>query len=379
MSVESGKKAIYVASIFAHFRAFHIPFLKMLQEDGNEVWAAARTTNEVDRNELERIGVKCIEIPFSRNPYSISNIKSYRLMRKLFRENHFDLVHVHTPAAAFIARAAARGTGQGKVIYTAHGFHFYKGAPFKNWLVYYTAEKMAEKWTDVLITINKEDFERAKRSFKTKWIEYIPGIGLDTQKYKENTVDRSIKRKELGLSDKDFVVISVGELNTNKNHEAIIRSLSLLNDSRIHYLVCGIGSLRDYLENLAMKLKLQNQVHLLGYRKDIAELCSASDIFAFPSKREGLGRSALEAMACGLPLVTSNVHGIVDYSENGITGYSCNPKDISCFADSIAKLVSSSELRKKMGENNSISVANFDIQKVLVRMREIYSELFSHG
>lgn len=235
-------------------------------------------------------------------------------------------------------------------------------------------EKWLSRYTDILITINREDYVRAKNSFKAGRVEYIPGVGLDTKKFSEVIVDKLAKRREIGVPEDAFVILSVGEINKNKNHETVIKAVAKLNNPNVHYIICGQGPLENYLRGIAKGLGLEKQVHLLGYRTDIAEICKASDIFAFPSKREGLGLAALEAMASGLPIVTSNVHGIVDYSINGETGYTCAPTDVDGFAKAIEILLNDEELRIIMGKHNSEVVKLFDIDKVKNKLRKIYEE-----
>jgi glycosyltransferase involved in cell wall biosynthesis len=317
------------------------------------------------------------DIPFQRNPISKLNILASRQLKELVRKNDYDIIHFHTPVASAFGRWAVKDFRKNgtKVFYTAHGFHFYNGAPIVNWLVYFPVEKLLAKYTDVLITINNEDYVRARKSFKAGSIEYIPGVGLDLQKFTTANVGKIEKRRELGLTENAFVLLSVGELNDNKNHETIIKALSKLNNSNIHYIICGEGTKDKYLRDLADRLGLEKQFKLLGFRKDIAEICKAADIFMFPSYREGLGLAALEAMSSGLPLITSNVHGIVDYSSNGITGYSCNPKDAQEFADSIDSLISDEDLRLKMAKNNVELVKKYDLNNVQSLMLRLYSNV----
>ncbi len=374
LSVEKSKKAIYVASIFTHFCAFHVPFLRMLQEEGFEVWAAARTTNETDRKELETMGIKCIEIPFSRSPYSVSNIKAYRMMRKLFRENHFELVHVHTPAAAFIARAAARGTGQGKVIYTAHGFHFYKGAPLKNWLIYYTAEKIARKWTDVLITINKEDFENGKKlgyeERRSLFLTY--GVGVDIKRYQLSEEVRVATRKMLGIDEECVVFICIGELNKNKNQKWLLEVWKELEDGNRMLLIVGDGKLRNELEAFVKDNSIEG-VKFLGFREDIPELLAASDVLVSVSKREGLPKNVMEAMAAGKPVIGTNVRGTRDLVKHNENGMLIDLKKRHNLASAVKTLSSSKILRASYAKKARDLIEEYTVQQVLDEMSMIYS------
>jgi glycosyltransferase involved in cell wall biosynthesis len=312
---------------------------------------------------------------FQRSPLTRDNYSAYKKLKKLIIEKNYDVVHTHTPVASVCARLACRNLDNVKVIYTAHGFHFFNGAPLKNWLIYYPVERWLARYTDILITINKEDYSRAQ-TLKAKKVAYIPGVGLDTKKFGRVVVDKSAKRRELGVPDDAFVLLSVGELNKNKNHETIIKAVAKLNNPKVYYIICGSGSRKHYLNELAKNLGLEKQVKLLGFRNDIAEICKSADIFAFPSHREGLGIAALEAMAAGLPIVTAHIHGIIDYSVDGITGYTCNPADVDGFAKSIDKLLKCPEKRLAMAAHNIEAVKAFDISNVSKRMQEIYSGIW---
>lgn len=365
-------RVLFVASVYGHLKAFHIPYIKMLQGWGYEVHAAAAPDSR--KEALSRVGVVCWDVPFSRSPYSPRNIQAIKSLRALMRREYFDLIHVHTPVASFIGRWIAKRTHQGAVLYTAHGFHFYKGAPLRNWLIYYTAEKLAARWTDVLVTINKEDYSRALRSLRAGSVRYVPGVGLDVARFRDVVVDNASKRKEIGVPVDAFVLLSVGELNKNKNHETVIRAVAGLGIPAIHYVICGAGPLKQHLAGLARDLGLDQQVSLLGRRDDIEEIYKIADAFAFPSRREGLGLAALEAMASGLPIVTSNVHGIVDYSIDGVTGYTCEPTDVDGFACAIERLLKSEALRRRMGAHNQKAVLEFELDKALTLMGEIYRQ-----
>ncbi len=364
-------KILYVTTISNTVNAFLIPHIRMLIEQGHQVDVAFNIVQEVD-SEIIEMGCAFHNLEFDRSPLNKRNYLAYKKLKKLIRDEKYDLVHTHTPVASACVRLACKEFKNVKVIYTAHGFHFFNGAPLKNWLIYYPVERWLAKYTDVLITINKEDYARAKKSFKAKKVGYTPGVGLDTQKFGAVFVDNLAKRREIGIPEDAFVVLSVGELNKNKNHETVIRALSKVNNRNVYYIICGQGPLENYLRDIVSELGLERQVKLLGFRKDIDKICKASDVFVFPSKREGLGLAALEAMASGLPIITSNVHGIVDYSVDGETGYLFSPTDEIGFAKAIERLVNNDELRINMGERNIDSVKNFDIKNSIDKMMEIY-------
>ena len=364
-------KILYVATISNTINAFLIPHIELLLKQGHQVDIACNVNREIDSKLINR-GCKVFDVPFQRSPLKKENYGAYKGVREIIKSGKYDIVHTHTPVASTCVRLACRNIENIKVLYTAHGFHFFKGAPIKNWLLYYPIEKWLSKYTDVLITINQEDYARAKSKFKAKKVEYVPGVGLDTEKFKRVKVDKNVKRDELGVPHDAFVILSVGELNKNKNHETIIKAIAKLENPNIYYVICGVGPLREYLEGLAQDYHISGNVKFLGYRTDIAEICKASDIFAFPSKREGLGIAALEAMASGLPLVTSNIHGITDYSVNGKTGFTCNPNDVIGFARSLSELAGDPQRSIRIGLNNITTVGRYDIYSVLSKLKDVY-------
>lgn len=377
------KKALVVTTVASTLDQFCMSDISILQKF-YKVYVAANfsvgnnTSKERVKEfklELQKNNIVVSEINFDRNPFSKSNFLAYREIRKLINGNSFELIHCHTPVAAMEVRLAAKearkkGT---RVIYTAHGFHFFNGAPLKNWILFYPIERWLARYTDVLITINEEDYNRAKKAFKAGKIEYIPGVGINTKEFGGVVVvDKSVKRRNLGIPEDAFVVFSVGELNENKNHETVIKAIAKLNNPNVYYVICGQGLLEDYLKDLIKKLGLEKQVKLLGYRRDIAEISKVVDIFAFPSRREGLGLAALEAMASGLPIITSKIHGIVDYSIDGETGYTCSPTDVEGFVKAINKLMLNEKFIERMGNHNIEVVKNFDIEVVKKIMDKIY-------
>lgn len=370
------KKVLFVATVVkAHIMVFHIPFLKWYKENGYETYICAK--NDYDNKE-ECVIPYCdyyYDLPFERSPIKLNNFKTYKQLKEIIDSNEFDIIHCHTPMGGVLTRLAARNARRKHttVIYTAHGFHFYKGAPIANWLLYYPVERWLSRHTDVLITINKEDFSRAQK-FKAKSIEYVPGVGIDTNKFNEILVNKTKKRSEIGIDDDSLIILSVGELNKNKNHETIIRSLAQLDKPDIYYVICGEGPLANYLRNLTMELGMENQVKLLGFRTDIAELSKVSDIFAFPSFREGLSLSLMEAMTSGLPVICSNIRGNSDLIVDGKGGYLVKPDNIQGFTNVVFNLYESNTQRKSMGIYNRSVIKNFDLQNVIVEMGYIYSK-----
>ncbi len=362
------KKALIIATI-EDFLNFETNNIKLLQNMGYQVHVAANSLDVIRSFNMEN--VEKHQIDFVRNPFTVKNIVAYKQLCKLVKEIGFNVIHCHTPVGGVIGRIVAHKYHV-TTIYTAHGFHFYKGAPVLNWLLYYPIERFLARWTDILITINKEDYERAKKFVKGQVVR-IPGVGVDTKKFADCKINKAEKRRELNVPEDSFLILSVGELNKNKNHQIIIKALSLLQNKQIHYVIVGTGQLKNELEILSRKLKLEKQVHLLGYRQDIAEICKAADIFAHPSFREGLGIAVLEGMASGLPVIVSNSGGIKDYTETGKTGYCLSAKDCNGFALAIKKMYDKPEFRKKCSEYNREQAKLYDLQNTNKIMLNVYS------
>ena len=287
----------------------------------------------------------------------------------LFYKEKYEIIHCHTPIAAFCTRLACRTLRKNgtRVFYTAHGFHFYKGAPLKNWLFFYTAEKLCAKMTDVLITINQEDYALAQKKLKAKRVAYVPGVGIDLEKFSACSVDKKAKREELGIPEDAKLLLSVGELNENKNHETVIRSIADMKDT--HYIIAGDGKRKEKLMSVIEELGLSERVKLLGRRNDIAELCKVSDVFVFPSFREGLSLALMEAMACGLPCAVSEIRGNIDLiDENGGTLF--DPHSVQSCKDRLEELFGGD--LKKTGEYNAEKVKKFSLDNVNKEMKKLY-------
>lgn len=371
------KKALLVTTVSGFVPQFEMNSVELLQENGYEVHYATNYHNVFygkDNSRLDGTGIIRHQIDFSRSPFSLSTIKAYRQLSTLMSEVSFDFVHCHTPVAGILARLAAKANAIPKIAYTAHGFHFYKGAPALNWMLYYPAERLMSRLTDILITINREDFIAAN-DFRLKpggRVYCLPGAGVKLDKFTSVSVNKKAARQQLGLSDDDFVLISVGELNKNKNHETVIKALAGIDHKKIKYLICGSGELESHLRQLIKNLRLENVVQLLGYRKDIPELLTISDIFIFPSLREGLPMSLMEAMAAGMPVIVSSIRGNVDLISDGENGYlfnSCNVKRCQRLIEYLAEDSSQLEMFKK---NNLLKVQKYKKSVTKNKLREIY-------
>lgn len=280
-----------------------------------------------------------------------------------------------------LARLAAKkelkkGT---KVIYTAHGFHFFKGSPLKNWVLYYPIEKYLAKFTDCLITINNEDYNTASsRNFKSKSIKQINGVGIDLTKFKHQSSEiKQQLRYDYGFSEDDFIMIFAGELSYRKHQDMLIRALSLLkkNIPNIKLLLVGTGKLLDDYKEQAVKCGVDDHVCFLGFRDDVAELMMLSDIAVSSSRQEGLPVNVMEAMAIGLPLVVTNCRGNRDLVINNENGFVVEIDDIEGLANGINKLYQTKELRSKFRKNNLNRIGRYSLEFVIDEMKNIYSSI----
>ena len=373
-------KILYILNIASRVNNFSEASMNVCLDNKIEFHIAGNwgyKNTEEKRNDEEKYGIKIYQIDFERNPLHPKNLIAFKQLIELMKKEKFDIVHCNTPVGGVYGRIAAKICGIKKVIYQAHGFHFYKGASKLNWLVYYPIEKILAHLTDALITINFEDYDMSKK-FKLRnkgKSYYVPGVGFDIESSKKINVSNTKIREKLGMSIDDIVCISAGELNNNKNNIIILEALNLLKNSKVHYLLCGVGNLKEKLVQYSLENNLEKNVHFLGYRDDVKELLKVSDIFIMPSFREGLSRSIMEAMASGLPCVVSNIRGNKDLIENEKGGFLINPTDIEEFSKKIDLLVNDSELREKMKNYNLERIKSFDIKIIEKELEKIYKEI----
>lgn len=363
------KKVLLIATIEDFFN-FEKNNISILQDLGYEVHLA------MNSNASKRpLGISAIikhQVDFARSPFSKTNLKAYKELCQIVENERFELIHCHTPVGGVMGRIIGHKYHI-KTIYTAHGFHFFKGAPTKNWLLFYPIEKFLSRWTDILITINKEDYTRAKDRFHAKHTEYIPGVGIDTASFQNVNVDKKTKREELGIDTEDFVFISIGELSVRKNHQVVIRALAKMKNEKIKYLIVGSGDLENKLRMMVRELGLENKLIFAGYRKDVRELLHISDAFVFPSLQEGLPVALMEAMAVGLPVVCSEIRGNTDLIENGRGGYMYSCHDVNGFAEGMKKIYRCSA-NSEMRDINKKAIDKFKQSLVKEKMREIYTK-----
>ncbi|MER2125811.1 glycosyltransferase family 4 protein [Solibacillus sp.] len=364
-------KVLFVASVYRHLTAFHIPFMEYFQSEGYEVYAVG--IGDEDKAILEARNISCIDIPFSRNPFSSSNVKAYLGLKKLFKQENFDLVHAHTPVAAFLTRAAFRKSDYGKILYTAHGFHFYKGAPLQNWLIYYPLEKLAAKWTDHLITINEEDYLNAKKFLPEHKVSLTHGVGVEPLKQTLTEDEKLDLKLSLGLKGKAIVISYVAELNDNKNHIFLFNNWKEIKKQTPEYelLVIGTGEKEVELKRIVSEMGLED-IHFLGFRRDVPKLLKITDILCLLSLREGLPKSIMEAMAEGIPCIVSNTRGLNDLIIDKKNGFIIDLKNHIGLRESF-KLISQLSLRIQMGKVSKSLIEDYLLQNVKSEYVSIYS------
>lgn len=368
------KKALIVATISGFITSFEKNNIAILQDLGYQVHIACNTDGDAIEGRLAALVQQAVvvhHIPFTRSPFSSANLTAYRQLKQLMLKEDYDIVHCHTPVGGVLGRMAAHAARIPHVVYTAHGFHFFDGAPVKNWLIFYPVEKFLSRWTHALVTITSEDYKRAKTKFAAKETIYIPGVGVDTARFSPKKEGQAKIREELGLKDEDFLLLSIGELNANKNHSSVIKAIAGMD---IVYAVAGRGYKDNELVALAKECGVD--FRLLGYRNDVADLYQGADAYILPSLREGLNVSLMEAMASGCPCLCGKIRGNVDLIEEEKGGYLFDSGDIASIRESIKNILDTTdEKRNEFGDYNHQKVKRFDKSLVEKIMRGLYQGL----
>lgn len=365
------KKVLYTATVGSHILAFHLPYLKMLQEKGYEVHVATNGTADIPHCDVRHT------VSFARSPFKLDNLRAIKQLKAIIDRENYEFIHTHTPMGGVVTRLAAMAARKKstRVIYTAHGFHFFKGAPLQNWLLYYPVERYMARHTDTLITINKEDYARAKAQFKTS-VKYIPGVGIDSKKFsvRLNDAEKSKLRKSLGLKDTDLVLLYPAELNKNKNQATLIKAMEhlVINYPDIHLLLPGKDSMDGFHSNLINEKKLASNIHLLGFRNDVPQLLQIADVSMSASHREGLPVNIMEAMYAGLPIIVSNSRGNRDLVNNGQNGYVVPADDYAKYIAKIEELYNNKSKRQSMGKASKKMVEPYLMPKIMKQMIKIY-------
>ena len=367
------KKILYVATITKHFYYFHLPSMKMFKDMGWQVDVASHGDFELPFCDNR------YEISIQRSPADKQNLNAYKQLKKIINENDYDIIHCHTPMGGMLARLSARKSRKKgtKVLYTAHGFHFYKGAPKLNWMIFYPIELVMSFMTDCLITINDEDYQFAKKHLKAKQTKKVNGVGYNSDRYfPVSDEEKSALREKLGYSNDEKLLIYVAEMNANKNQSMLIKTLKILNDKNdiFRLLIVGADNFNGEYVRLAEEIGVKDKVDFLGHREDIDDLIHVSDIAVGSSIREGLPVNVMEALACGLPVVLSDNRGHRVLAVNGKNGYVVNVNDCETMAARIEEIACDDEKYSQFSSNAVELVKPYSKESVLNELKEIYAQ-----
>ncbi len=382
------KKILIVTSVWGFLAKFGKEDVKVLQELGYEVHYASNRNNPIYQfpdNVYEEMKVFFHDIDIWQSPFGINhNARAVKQIRELIQKEEISVIHCHTPSGGLVGRLAGIGMPV-KVIYTVHGFHFYKGAGKLHNLIYHSIEKILSCFTDVIITVNKEDYQAARKMHQRKGTYQIPGVGLDREYFYETSLEqRREARKQLRVENK-FFILSVGELRENKNPEVIIRAIALLKKKEIdisnfRYGLLGAGKQEPELRKLAEEKGVSKYVIFYGYQTDVRPYLTAADILAFPTIREGLGMAALEAMAMGVPVLAADNRGTREFMIDKENGYVCMENAPEKYAELILKMYQEQTLWSLDVEKRTAirkSTENFDKKNTAIIMREVYGKATS--
>ena len=378
------KKILIVTTISGFLPQFEKNDVKLLRMMGCEIHYASNFNNPIytfDKNELTENGIILHQIDIEKSPVKPKNLQAIKQVKNIIDENKIDIVHCHNPMGGVCARVAARFSKRRPyVIYTAHGFHFYKGAPIKNWLLYYTAERFLARWTNQIITINREDYNRATTFCLSEsgLVDQIHSVGVDENRFSTVGADRDGIRAKLDIPKDAFVMVTAAELNDNKNQKVVIKALSELKKSdnssleKVYYLICGKGPTREALEKMVLERDLQNNIRFLGFRTDMPDILAISDVFIFPSHREGLGIAAVEALLCGVPLIVADNRGTREYAIDKVNSIVCDANSPKEFATAIETLMVDDDYRNRLASRCRQSAKIFTVHEVEKTMEKVY-------
>ncbi len=382
MDQQQTTKVLIVTTIGGFLPQFERNDVRILQEYGTQVHYASNFKNTIykmDREELESMGIVCHPITIEKSPLSLcNNFRAFCQLKRIIDEENITVVHCHNPTGGVLGRLAAfMSKRKPKVIYTAHGLHFYKGSSLKNWILYYPIEYLCARLTDCLITINREDRIRAQH-FRLRdggKVRQIHGVGANLKRFDRRPDMREPQRSKLQIPEGAFHIVTAAELNQNKDQRTVIEAIDMLADPEIYYTLCGKGPEKEALESLIKEKGLEGRVRLLGYCNNMEEILQSADCFAFPSRREGLGMAAVEALACGVPVIAADNRGTREYMQDGKNGFVCPAGSVESFARAIYKMKHDPALRQQMADYARQSVMEFGIADTDRRMRKIYAEI----
>jgi len=369
------RKVLFVANIHKHIRAFHIPYIQYLQNQGCEVHVAAND-GETRVDEAD----KQFDISIDRNPFSFNNLRAIKELKNIINQENYCLIHCHTAMGSVVARLAAKSfRKQGlKVLYTAHGFHFYKGSPKKYWLLYFPMEKYLSRYTDGIITINREDFDLLEsRSFQNTSSFLINGVGVEQKDFHPiPTEEKQALRKQLGYSNEEFILVYAAEYIHRKNHAFILDAAVMLKTQipNLKILFAGRGLLFEEVKSSIKEQGLKDTIRQLGFRTDIDKIYKLSDIGISSSRQEGLGLNLVEEMMCGLPVVATIDRGHKEVIDHNINGFLFEQNNQEQFQEYILKLYKDKNLATTMGLAAQEKAKRFELSNCMKEMAKIYKE-----
>lgn len=378
-------RILYVATVYSHICQFHLPHLKMWQEQGHTVHVAGHDNLAVKNGLQLKYVDQAFEVPFERSPFNPKNLKANKVLKKLIDEQHYDLIVCNTPVGGILTRLAARKTRKRgtKVVYIAHGFHFYKGASKKNWLIFYPIEKFMAKYCDLLVTINQEDYALAQKKFsKRTKVAHIHGIGVDETRYHPATLEEQLAMRQAEcLSPEDFVILCTGELNENKDQKTLVFAAAFLRDRipNLKVLLAGNGPKEADLRAKIASEHLEDVVKLLGYRTDLETVVPAVDLVASCSHREGLPLNIIEAMLCKKPVVATHNRGHDELVQEEVTGYLLDHGDASGFADRISALYEARNVLASMGDAGYCAAQPYTVSSVKQEFASLLTSQMGQG
>ncbi len=371
-------KVLFVATSDIHVQTFHLPYLKWLRENGCTIHLAVENRGNLEIPHTDRT----FHLPFPRTPFHFANIRTLRRLKGILAKEHYDLVHCHTPIPSMLARLAARRQRKNgtKVLYTAHGFHFYKGGPLRNWLLYFPAEYLLSAFTDGIVTINAEDYWTAQKRLLNTHSFYIKGIGVDSSRFKTlSEAERQRIREELGYGPDSFILLYIAEFIYRKNHRFLVHAVPELikHIPKLKVLFAGTGVLLDETRDLARELGVEDHVEFLGFRNDVSRLAGIADVGISSSRQEGLGLGLAEEMLCSVPVVATEDRGHKEMIIHGENGYFFPQGGQKEFVSRILELYKDAGLRKRMAEKSLERAQLFRIERSLDSMAGIYQKFLN--
>lgn len=363
-------KALFITNVIGFHKNFHIPHSVHLSELNYEVHWAANINCHVD------VPFILHNIPFGRSPFCVDNFKAYFQLLKLF-DTYYDIIYISTPIAGFLSRIALIGRNQGRIIYSAHGYSFYNGNnALKNFL-FRTIEKSLSFFTDCIFTMNHEDFEATvKYNFHCKELYNVDGVGVDTKRFTRLAEEERRKLRNLyNYNEDDVLLIYPAELSVRKNQVLLFEIMEQLlkENHKIKLLLPGEGPMREQYNRIILSKSLEDNVFLLGYRSDVAQLLQISDLLIASSLNEGLPINIIEALASGVPVVATKARGHVDLIKEGFNGYIFDFSDLSKAIRNIKDLIENPNLYSKVSLNAIEFAQKFATEKVVIDFNKVWN------